>query len=73
MKCERALALGTGASVEQAIRFLAAFSGLGSLVQIIAAFIRRHSTQDTFSEWDEAIVLGIVSAGAHLIANLIQA
>lgn len=64
-----ALAVSTGGTLSLALRYLAAFSGLGSLVQAFLAVRRGRSLSARLSEWDEAIALATLSAGAHLIAT----
>lgn len=63
-----ALALSTGASLEKALRFFAAISGVGSLLEAALALLRRRSFEGGLTAWDEAIVLAGVSAGAHFLA-----
>lgn len=63
-----ALAISTNSTATQSLRYLAAFAGLGSLMQVILAVVRKRPLSDRLSEWDEGIVLATVSAGAHLVA-----
>lgn len=63
-----ALAFSTGATSTLFFRYLAGVSGLGSLVQAVVAIGRGRPLTERLSEWDEAIVLATMSAGAHLIA-----
>ncbi|HBF54340.1 MAG TPA: hypothetical protein DDW72_10610, partial [Afipia sp.] len=49
--------------------YLAGVSGLGSLVKAAVAIGRGRQLTERLSEWDEAIVLATMSAGAHLIAG----
>ena len=58
-----------GSDERAIIRYLAGVSGLGSLVQAAVAIGRGRALTERLSEWDEAIVLATMSAGAHLIAN----
>jgi hypothetical protein len=64
-----ALAVGTAGTTVLFFRYLAGFSGLGSLVQAALAIGRGRPLRARLSEWDEAIVLATMSAGAHLIAS----
>ncbi|MBR2118662.1 MAG: hypothetical protein IJ935_08350 [Afipia sp.] len=64
-----ALAISTGATSTLFFRYLAGASGLGSLVQAAVAIARGRPLTERLSEWDEAIVLATMSAGAHLIAG----
>lgn len=64
-----ALAVSTGGTVALVLRYLAGFSGLGSLVQGALAVGRGRPFSKRLSEWDEAIVLATLSAGAHIIAS----
>lgn len=64
-----ALAIGTGGTGALFFRYLAAVSGLGSLVQAAVAIARGRPLSERASEWDEAIALATMSATAHLIAG----
>jgi hypothetical protein len=64
-----ALAVSTGGTSALFFRYLAGASGLGSLVQAAVAIGRGRQFTQRLSEWDEAIVLATMSAGAHLIAS----
>ncbi len=64
-----ALAVSTGGTGALFVRYLAGVSGLGSLVQPAVAIARGRPLTERLSEWDEAIVLATMSAGAHLIAG----
>lgn len=68
-----ALAVSTGGTLSLALRYLAGFSGLSSLVQVVLAVARGRPLSARLSEWDEAIVLAALSAGSHLIAGQIDA
>lgn len=63
-----ALTVSTGGTAALALRYLAGFGGLGSLVQVFLAVVRGRSMNQRLSEWDEAIVLATLSAGAHWVA-----
>jgi len=64
-----ALAISTGATGTLFFRYLAGVSRLGSLVQAAVAIGRGRPLTERLSEWDEAIVLATMSAGAHLVAG----
>ena len=64
-----ALAISTGGTSTLFFRYFAGVSGLGSLVQAAVAIGRGRPLAERLSEWDEAIVLAMISAGAHLIAG----
>lgn len=64
-----ALAVGTEATNALFFRYLAGVSGLGAFVQVAVAIGRGRPLTERVSEWDEAIVLATMSAGAHLIAG----
>lgn len=64
-----ALAVSTGGTMALFFRYLAAISGLVSIMQVAVAIGRRRPLWKRLSEWDEAIVLATISAGAHLIAT----
>jgi hypothetical protein len=63
------LAASTGGTVALVLRYLAGLSGLGSLGQAAFAVGRGRPFSKRLSEWDEAIVLATLSAGAHMIAS----
>lgn len=67
-----ALAGATGGTPAHFVRYLAGFSGLGSLVQAVVAVGRGRPLRARLSEWDEAIALATLAAGAHLIASHID-
>ena len=64
-----ALAINTGGTAALTLRYIAAFGGLGSLAQVVLAVARGRPLAERLSEWDEAIVLATLSAGAHMIAS----
>lgn len=64
-----ALAFSSGGTVVLALRYLAGFSGLGSLGKALLAIVRERPLSRRLSEWDEALVLAALSAGAHLVAT----
>ena len=66
------LAVSTGGTLSLALRYLAGFSGLNSLVQVVLAVARRRPLSERLSEWDEAIALATLSAGSHLMAGHID-
>lgn len=63
-----ALAVSTGGTSALFFRYLAGVSGVGSLVKAAIAIGRGRPLTERLSEWDDAIVLATMSAGAHLIA-----
>lgn len=67
-----ALAVGTGGTSALFFRYLAGVSGLGSLVQATVAILRKQPLTQRVAEWDEAIVLATMAAGAHLIATYLN-
>ena len=67
-----ALALNTEDSLPQALRYLAAISGVWSLVQGIVALARRRDLSVRLSEWGDAILFMAISACVHFLANRIE-
>lgn len=67
-----ALALGTNASFEMALRYLAAISGIGSLAQAAVAITKHLANRGGPSDWYEVVVLVAISAGGHFVAGLVH-
>lgn len=61
-----ALAVSTGGTIALTLLCLAGFGALGFIAKVVLALARRRPPGERLSDWDEAVALAALSAGAHL-------